>query len=186
MSEDPLLPIIDVLGHWRRPLRTDLCGEAFRSVSRVACVFKPAAIKELNDHCSTRTDVELGGLLVGEVFCYRDSYLVRITDALPARQSVCSRYSITFTAADWIDLAKRREALPGRMTVGWYHTHPGMGVFLSSNDQFLHKSYFGDQPWYLALVIDPLASEQGVFCMRDGEFVRDPDLVMYSASFGEE
>jgi proteasome lid subunit RPN8/RPN11 len=60
--------------------------------------------------------------------------------------------------------------------VGWYHSHPGLGVFLSEQDRFIHKSFFGDEPWYIAVVFDPASGERGVFVWA-GE-----DIVSYTCS----
>ena len=47
--------------------------------------------------------------------------------------------------------------------VGWYHTHPGFGIFLSGMDQFIHQNFF-TQKWHIALVLDPIAKSGGFFC----------------------
>jgi proteasome lid subunit RPN8/RPN11 len=47
--------------------------------------------------------------------------------------------------------------------VGWYHTHPGFGIFLSGMDQFIHQNFF-IQLWHVALVLDPVARRSGFFC----------------------
>jgi hypothetical protein len=59
----------------------------------------------------------------------------------------------------------------GKRVVGWYHTHPGFGVFLSDRDQFIHKSFF-DLPFQVAFVYDPKSREHGLFSWRDGEVWR--------------
>ena len=39
------------------------------------------------------------------------------------------------------------------LVLGWYHTHPGWGLFLSAHDQFIHGNFYGG-PHHVALVID--------------------------------
>ena len=39
--------------------------------------------------------------------------------------------------------------------VGWYHTHPGFGIFLSGMDLFIQDHFF-NLPWQVAFVYDPL------------------------------
>ena len=46
--------------------------------------------------------------------------------------------------------------------VGWYHTHPGWGVFLSGMDLFICNNFF-NRPLDVALVIDPCAGDRGWF-----------------------
>jgi len=54
--------------------------------------------------------------------------------------------------------------------VGWFHTHPRMGVFLSHYDTFLHRNFF-PEPWQVALVVEPFSSVAGFFIRQaDGTF----------------
>lgn len=49
------------------------------------------------------------------------------------------------------------------MVLGWYHTHPGWGVFFSEEDfKLTHNAFFG-KPWQVGLVIDPKAGVAGYF-----------------------
>ena len=57
---------------------------------------------------------------------------------------------------------------PGRALVGWYHTHPRMGVFLSSYDTWLHMHFF-PEPWQVALVIEPFGGSGGFFIRQPGD-----------------
>jgi proteasome lid subunit RPN8/RPN11 len=59
--------------------------------------------------------------------------------------------------------------------VGWHHTHPGFGVFLSGYDLFIHQHFFRE-PWQIALVIDPQRQELGFFQWR-GDRVSDCGFV---------
>jgi hypothetical protein len=49
--------------------------------------------------------------------------------------------------------------------LGWYHTHPGFGIFLSEMDMFIHRNFF-NLPWQLAYVYDPHADEDGMFTWK--------------------
>jgi hypothetical protein len=46
--------------------------------------------------------------------------------------------------------------------VGWYHTHPDWGVFLSSMDLFICEHFF-NKPLDVAIVLDPIREERGIF-----------------------
>jgi hypothetical protein len=54
----------------------------------------------------------------------------------------------------------------GKRVVGWYHTHPGFGIFLSDRDQFIQNSFF-NLPFQIAFVYDPKSREHGVFTWHD-------------------
>ena len=57
---------------------------------------------------------------------------------------------------------------PDHTLVGWYHTHPGFGVFLSEMDLFIQRHFF-DQPFQVAVVIETKAREEGCFVWKRGE-----------------
>ena len=54
----------------------------------------------------------------------------------------------------------------GKKIVGWYHTHPRMGIFLSHYDTFLHNNFF-PEPWQVALVVEPHKSLGGFFIREE-------------------
>src|SRR5690606_25238601 len=65
---------------------------------------------------------------------------------------------------------------PGQKIVGWYHTHPDFGVFLSGMDLFIQDNFF-NLPWQVAFVYDPVRREEGVFVWKNGKSERVPHLV---------
>ena len=73
--------------------------------------------------------------------------------------------SVTYTPESWRYMNDRLAELypdDSAVIVGWYHTHPGFGIFLSGMDQFIHHNFF-TQLWHVALVLDPLARRSGFF-----------------------
>jgi hypothetical protein len=52
--------------------------------------------------------------------------------------------------------------------VGWYHSHPDFGIFLSERDCFIHEHFFSG-PGQVAYVIDPVRDLEGVFAWRGGK-----------------
>ena len=61
---------------------------------------------------------------------------------------------------------------PERIIVGWYHTHPGFGIFLSNMDAFIHENFFSF-PWEPAYVFDPQAETDGFFFKVGTELVQE-------------
>jgi 26S proteasome regulatory subunit N11 len=53
------------------------------------------------------------------------------------------------------------------MIVGWYHSHPGYGCFLSEKDVETQTRMF-TSPFHLAAVIDPKNFDIGLFKVEDG------------------
>ncbi len=133
------------------------------------------AQQAIDEHTYASHEVEVGGLLLGQVYQAGSVYLVLVTDILPARHTTSGSAFLTFTSQTWIDIIARRGLYPDKKTVGWYHSHPGMGIFLSGSDLFIHKSFFSDQTWYVALVVDPVLGEQGIFAWKGNEIEQCPD-----------
>ncbi|OYT48192.1 hypothetical protein B6U83_03895 [Thermoplasmatales archaeon ex4484_36] len=58
--------------------------------------------------------------------------------------------------------------------VGWYHSHPGFGVFLSPRDIKTHSTFAEAFPLSIALVIDPVRGEEGFFTAPAGVPLKIP------------
>ena len=70
---------------------------------------------------------------------------------------------LTFTQESLVDIHDQIDAnYKGQKIVGWYHTHPNMGVFLSHYDTWLHNNFF-PEPWQVALVVEPISAIGGFF-----------------------
>jgi proteasome lid subunit RPN8/RPN11 len=118
---------------------------------------------------------EVGGVLIGQ-WCVddkkREQFIV-VEHALPARYTKQSSVHLTFTQDSLVDIHDQIENNhKGTIIVGWYHTHPRMGIFLSHYDTWLHN-YFFPEKWQVALVVEPHA-ELGGFFIRQKDGVLDP------------
>jgi proteasome lid subunit RPN8/RPN11 len=97
--------------------------------------------------------------------------LPQVTGAIPALEADGQRASVTFTHDAWASIHKQLDRdFPGQQIVGWYHSHPGFGIFLSKYDRFIHDNFFSDAH-QIAYVVDPHAGTEGVFWWRDGKLV---------------
>jgi proteasome lid subunit RPN8/RPN11 len=114
-------------------------------------------------HVFENADREVGGVLVGRV----PGPL--ITGAIPAMHADEQRAALTFTQDSWGHVHKVLEhRYPDEQIVGWYHSHPGFGIFLSDHDLFIHRHFFSG-PSQIALVVDPVSRREGVFAWVEGE-----------------
>jgi len=57
--------------------------------------------------------------------------------------------------------------ITGRI-VGWYHSHPGHGLFLSQTDIDTHMQFYQFSPYAVSLVADPTSEEFGVWIYENG------------------
>ena len=46
--------------------------------------------------------------------------------------------------------------------MGWIHTHPNFGIFLSEYDRFVHENFFSEE-YQVAYVVDPIQSIEGFY-----------------------
>ena len=124
-----------------------------------------AITSQIYDHIFVNDDHEVGGVLVGTL---GDKALPTVTGAIAALEARGERASVTFTHDAWATVHSTLERdFPDKQIVGWYHSHPGFGIFLSRHDLFIHENFFSD-PRQVAYVVDPQAGTEGVFIWRDG------------------
>jgi len=126
----------------------------------------PRAMAACEEHCFSRVDVEVGGFLLGLI----DDSSVTIAQIQPAATAESSQTNLTFTHEAWDEvLSKLDSDFKGLNIVGWYHSHPGFGCFLSEYDIFIQQNFFSG-PGQVALVIDPLAGTYGYFVAFNGSY----------------
>ncbi len=132
-------------------------------------VFRQSVLNRVRVHGDSSPRAEICGVLVGDV--YRDEFgpFGLVEHVIEGQDSTGSAGQVTFTADTWqhIQVLMDRQ-YPDLRIIGWYHTHPGHGIFLSDMDIFLHESFFG-LPWQCALVYDPKSGEAGVFGADEGK-----------------
>jgi proteasome lid subunit RPN8/RPN11 len=121
-------------------------------------------------HVFLSPDREVGGVLVGRLAA--DGGLPLVTGAIPALRADEQRATLTFTHETWAHVHRilESEFPPDEQIVGWYHSHPGFGVFLSGHDLFIHENFF-TAPSQIAVVIDPHARREGVFAWQGPQLI---------------
>lgn len=121
-------------------------------------------MRDMESHALTDTSVELGGVMLGGQYEDEDGNpFVVVTDSLRAEHYEATKGSFKFTHETWQKISRQREEFPEDLQmVGWYHTHPDWGVFLSGMDMFICDNFF-NRPLDLALVIDPCRGDRGWF-----------------------
>ncbi|HMO14539.1 MAG TPA: Mov34/MPN/PAD-1 family protein [Pirellulaceae bacterium] len=156
-------------------------------------------MREMEAHAHSNTNVELGGVMLGgQYYDQHGRPYVIVLDSLRAEHYEATKGSFKFTHDTWQEITRRRERFAKHLEmVGWYHTHPGWGIFLSGMDDFICDHFF-NRPLDLALVIDPCRSERGWFIWtnespartrRTGGFYlfanrfREDELVYFSSIF---
>ena len=121
-------------------------------------------MRDMEAHARENTRVELGGVMLGRQHLDEEGNpFVIITDSLRAKHYEATKGSFKFTHETWSQITRERNEFKSDLElVGWYHTHPGWGVFLSGMDLFICNNFFS-RPLDVALVIDPCAGDRGWF-----------------------
>lgn len=171
-DSEPMIgqPEIDSLPE--RPL-TDLTANAHLhglqpAENQVVVSHRQQALSQVRAHSITNLRSELGGVLLGHAYRNGERLMVEVIAALPARNDDHGPIHFTFTADAWSQIHHDRTAqYPNLEIVGWFHTHPGLGVFYSSDDVVVHTAAF-TLPWHVGLVVDPLGNHASYFGWQDG------------------
>lgn len=152
------LPIETCILHGQRP-----------SGGQVVVANSQHALAQIAEHSESNLRSELGGVLLGHVSRDGETLLVDIKAALPVNSSDRGPVHFTFNADAWSQIHRDRSAkYPHLDIVGWFHTHPGLGVFYSSDDVVVHSAAF-TLPWHVGLVVDPIRQEAVYFGWQKGE-----------------
>ncbi|TJX14960.1 LysM peptidoglycan-binding domain-containing protein [Tissierella creatinini] len=136
-------------------------------------------LKEIIKYSKSDKTKELGGILIGEYSEELGKTNVIISDYIVAKYTDASKSTLTFTHESWDYInAERSSKFPDKKIVGWHHTHPNHGIFLSSYDMFIHENFF-DLPFQVALVVDPIQDTNGFFQWKDGKVQKQEGYRVY-------
>ncbi|KRY93662.1 26S proteasome non-ATPase regulatory subunit 14 [Trichinella pseudospiralis] len=117
------------------------------------------ALLKMLKHGRAGVPMEVMGLMLGD---FVDDYTVRVVDVFAMPQSGTG---VSVEAVDPVFQARMLEMLrqTGRpeMVVGWYHSHPGFGCWLSGVDINTQQSFEALSERAVAVVIDPIQSVKG-------------------------
>lgn len=183
MKDDPVQPLVSAgkPERMRIPLHRSERWMADRESPdqpHLPVFMTQTAYEAINQHANTDLDNEVGGWLAGR-WCQdtkSSKDFVVVEALLPAQQVRSGSTFLTFTHDSQVAmLAALEERFANKGIVGWYHTHPRMGIFLSGYDLWLHDHFF-PHPWQIALVVEPHGHSAGFF-------VRDKDNEMDGRRF---
>ncbi|KAF2072477.1 hypothetical protein CYY_006209 [Polysphondylium violaceum] len=117
------------------------------------------ALLKMLQHARAGVPLEVMGLMLGELI---DEYTIRVIDVFAMPQSGTT---VSVEAIDPVFQTKMLDMLKqtGRneIVIGWYHSHPGFGCWLSSVDVNTQQSFEQLQARAVAVVVDPLQSVRG-------------------------
>lgn len=124
--------------------------------------------RRIRQHARAHPKTEVCGVLIGE----DAGGTIEIDASIEGVNAAQAGTHVTFTQDAWEAIYKVKDELyPDSRIVGWYHSHPGFGVFLSEHDMFIQENFFSS-PGQVAWVYDPHTDEEGCFGWVGGEVHR--------------
>ncbi|MGB1217858.1 MAG: hypothetical protein ACPG5P_08265, partial [Saprospiraceae bacterium] len=101
---------------------------------------------------------EIGGFLMGKYTKDKEDYHLSIEELIPFNPEYSDAFKIEIgTKTQVQELGTALEEHPDMAVVGWFHTHPGHGLFLSNPDQIVHQHF--PHPFQVAMEIESLTDE---------------------------
>jgi proteasome lid subunit RPN8/RPN11 len=121
------------------------------------------ALDAILRHCYSTPDLEVGGLLLGRLHSSDNMIYIGVHAFIEANYAQEAHTSLVFTPKTWMHFSEQQSRLDASLLrVGWVHTHPNFGLFLSKDDVWIHDNWF-QEPWQIAIVVDPIQHTMGAF-----------------------
>jgi proteasome lid subunit RPN8/RPN11 len=139
-------------------------------------------LRQIRQHARSNSKTEVCGVLIGE----ENGNGLRISARIPGLNAAQAGTYVTFTQDTWEHIYKIKDKeYPEERIMGWYHSHPGFGVFLSDHDTFIHKNFFSSA-MQVAWVYDPHSDEEGCFGWAGERLERVSEIHVKDDKGGEE
>lgn len=135
----------------------------------VKVYIKQDVYRALEKYALADVEHERGTILLGDYCEELGKIHVIISNYIEARYTDASASTLTLTHETWNYVYKEQEAkYPDKKIVGWQHTHPSYGIFLSNYDLFIQENFF-NLPFQVAYVIDPVQNIRGFFQWKNNK-----------------
>ncbi len=123
---------------------------------------------------AAKSGLEALGLLVGRAFSF-NGHTYAVAEEYVTAPNDATSVSVRFSREAFSRLSASLRN--GKMVVGWAHSHPGYGCFLSATDVRTQDVYFGES-YHAALVVDPLRRQRKFFKLQGQGYYEVPYAVV--------
>lgn len=138
-------------------------------------------VRRIRQHARSSLSAEICGVLIGHDRPGR----IEVQASIAGANAEEAGAHVTFTQDTWEHIYQVKDKeYPNDRIVGWYHSHPGFGIFLSDHDTFIHKNFFAS-PGQVAWVFDPHSDEEGCFGWVEGKIERLSQVTVADRRGGE-
>jgi proteasome lid subunit RPN8/RPN11 len=129
----------------------------------------PEVHRGIQAHAKEDASVEICGVLVGKWGKDDLGPFAEVTDYIRCDSASSKFAEVTFTHESWSQINEQMDSkFVDKRIIGWYHSHPDFGIFLSDRDCFIHEHFFSG-PGQVAYVVDPVRDLEGVFDWQSGK-----------------
>lgn len=128
--------------------------------------------KDIHRFTQNKVTNESGGMLIGDIIEEFGKTNVLISGFVEAKHCEATPTTLKFTHETWEYVHREMDKkFPGKKIVGWIHTHPDFGIFLSEYDKFIQENFFKED-YQIAYVIDPIQKIEGFYFWINGKIER--------------
>lgn len=122
-----------------------------------------SAYKEIHAFAKNKLTNESGGMLIGNVIEAFGKINIVIHGFVEAKFSEGTPTTLKFTHQTWdfVHEQTNKKYENGKI-IGWIHTHPNFGIFLSEYDKFIQNNFFKED-YQIAYVVDPVQHIEGFY-----------------------
>jgi proteasome lid subunit RPN8/RPN11 len=141
-------------------------------------------------HACENSSVEICGVLVGRWGRDATGPHAQATAYIRGEAASSKFAEVTFTHETWARINEQMDTrYADQSVIGWYHSHPDFGIFLSDRDRFIQEHFFSG-PGQVAYVVDPIRKTEGIFVWSNGKPALAPyhwvgDRVQVSTAAGD-
>lgn len=128
--------------------------------------------KEIHHFTKDKTTNESGGVILGKVIEEFGKTNIVIYAFVEAKYCEGTPTTLKFTHETWEYIHKETDKkYPDLKILGWIHTHPNFGIFLSEYDKFIQQNFFSEEN-QIAYVVDPIQHIEGFYFWINGKIER--------------
>jgi proteasome lid subunit RPN8/RPN11 len=138
-------------------------------------------------HCRAHADdhLEVMGLLVGDVYAWDNGRFTLVKDVVTTDLEATS-ISVRFDSEGFEGLFSQLDCLNyDYVLVGWYHSHPGLGCFMSPTDITTQRRMFNSS-FHSALVVDPIKGDIKAYKLKDEGYTRRQFAIYSGKGSGQQ
>lgn len=121
-------------------------------------------LNEIDNYLKEDISIERGGVLCGYKI---ENNNILISDYIKAEYTEATLMELTFTHKTWESINAIKDSRnDDSQIIGWFHSHPGHGVFMSGYDEFIQNNFF-EKSYMVSYIFDPVNNERGFFISDD-------------------